>query len=379
LAKRHRVTAITADAWRERRLARRFDWSPPGVRLKSLDVPYTNDMTTPERLRSFLSYAGKALWEGASTNGALARRPDLIYASSTPLTVGAVGAALSMRWRCPWIFEVRDLWPDFPVQMGALDGHPLLRRALYGLEHFLYRSADHVVTASPDMAAHVQRFTAARKVSSIAYGTDFDMLSKQVGASERDALRRRLHLEDDETVVLYAGSFGRANALPTLVEAARSFSGSPRRVRFVFAGAGYHRALLEQAARRLPHVSLLDPLPYPEALALFQLVDLSLVSFIDRPVLSTNAPSKFFDSLAAGTPVVVTNPGWTKDFVERHRCGWYAPAQQPGALHRRIGAAARDEQERRRAADNARRAARTHFDRAAHMNDIRSLIEDVAR
>ena len=366
----HDVTVLTSGTWRARRLTHRFAWTPPGVRLRTVTVPYANDMSAGERVRAFLSFAARAFWEGLKIP-----RPDLIHAASTPLTVGAVGAALARRWQCPWVFEVHDLWPDFPVQMGALP-HPLLQHPLYALERFLYRDAAHVITLSPGMAAHVQEFAPAHAVTSVAYGTDLDILS-QVGTEERDALRRRLQREEDEPMVLYAGSFGRANDLPTLVETARRCAGACP-ARFVFAGDGYHRPLLERAARRLPNVSLLDPLPYPETLALFELADLSLVPFLDRPVLSTNAPSKFFDSLAAGTPVVVTNPGWTRDFVERHRCGWYTPAERPDSLRRRIEAVVREEPERRRAARNARRAGRTHFDRAEHMGRLLSIIEDAA-
>jgi glycosyltransferase involved in cell wall biosynthesis len=373
LAKHHTVTVLTTAAWHERRLSHRFDWVPEGARLEILDVPYANEMSTSERLRSFLEYATKALWAGVQKKTFQDGRPDLVYASSTPLTVGAVGAALALRWRCPWIFEVRDLWPDFPVQMGTLNGRPLLRRALYGLEHFLYRSADRLVTVSPGMVAHIEQFTAPRKVSLVEYGTDFEILS-QVGGEERKTLPRLL---PNEQVVLYAGSFGRANDLPTLVQVARQLQ-SRSDVRFVFAGSGYHRPLLERAARRLPGVSLLDPLPYPESLALFKRADLSLVSFLDRPVLATNAPSKFFDSLSAGTPVVVTNPGWTKTFVEEHRCGWYVPAERPAALARRVAAVLDDERARQSAAQNAQVAARAHFDRRVHMEKLLSIIEEVA-
>jgi len=386
LASEHRVTVLTTDAGRRKRITHDFDWVPDGARLETVRVPYANEMATPERLRAFLAYAAKALWTGLR-----GPRPDLVYASSTPLTVGAVGAALAARWRCPWVFEVQDLWPDFPIQMGALEAagpaRPLLRRALYGLEHFLYRSADRVVTVSPDMAAHVRQFTEARKVFSVEYGTDLDLLPQAdvtqadggTRATPSEPLRERLPVSEHTKIVLYAGNFGRANDLRTLVEAARRTPSRPRDVHFVFAGSGYHRPLLSRAARRLPGVSLLDPLPYPKTLALFEQVDLSLVSFLDRPVLSANAPSKFFDSLAAGTPVVVTNPGWTKHFVEQHRCGWYVPAEAPGALTHRLETLVHDDEQRCQAARNARRAARAHFDRAAHMNELLSIIEDVAR
>ena len=371
LAQQHEVTLITTDAWREQRLRHAFDWVPPSVRLVELRVPYANAMTTPQRLRSYLGYAARALWAGV----AVKHPPDLVYVSSTPLTVGVLGAVLATRWRCPWIFEVRDLWPDFPVQMGTLDGRPVLRRTLYALEHFLYRSAARVITVSPDMAAHIRRFTSPGKVSSVEYGTDLDLL-RRAKSEDVAALRAELEVPEKAKIVLYAGSFGRANDLPTVVETARQLRDRPE-LHFVFAGRGYHRPLLVEAERALPNVHLLGPAPYPQALALFRLADLSLVPFLNRPVLAANAPSKFFDSLAAGTPVIVTNPGWTKSFVERHECGWHVSAEHPQALAHRIETALRDEEKHCRAARRAREAAYLHFDRAVHMRKILSIIEEV--
>jgi glycosyltransferase involved in cell wall biosynthesis len=378
LARHHDVTVLTTDAWRKRRLTRRFEWVPEDARMRELAVPYANEMTTGQRLRSYLGYAAQAAWTGASQMP----RPDLVYASSTPLTVGAVGAALATRWQCPWVFEVRDLWPDFPIQMGAFEAagpaRPLLEDALYKLERALYRSAARVIAVSPAMAAHVRRFVPAPTAVSVPYGTDFDILD-DVTQEDTAALRCDLGLsEESAPVVLYAGSFGRANDLPTLVEAARRLQNRSD-VHFVFAGRGYHRPLLERAARELPGVHLPGPQPYPQALALFRAADLSLVPFLDRPVLRTNAPSKFFDSLAAGTPVVVTSPGWTKTFVEEHGCGWYVPPERPQALADRIQAVLENEQERRQTARRASQAAREHFDRRVHMDSILSIIEEIVR
>ena len=115
-----------------------------------------------------------------------------------------------------------------------------------------------------------------------------------------------------------------------------------------------------------------------DALALFERADLSLVPFLDRPVLAANAPSKFFDSLAAGTPVVVTNPGWTRRFVERHGCGWFVPPEAPGALADRTRAVLAAPDARARAAQNAREAARRHFNRTRMLDRYTALLEGVA-
>lgn len=282
------------------------------------------------------------------------------------------GMALARLHSVPWVFEVHDLWPDFPVQMGAVSSAGV-QRALYALERRLYRSAAHVVALSPDMATHVRRYVAAERVSMNPYGTDLALLRRAAPAPacRPDVARPGQHL------VLYAGALGRANAIPTLLDAARRLRHRPD-IAWVFVGDGYHRNTVAAAAREMPNIQLLPPQPYPHTLALFQQATLSITSFIDRPVLRTNAPSKFMDSLAAGTPVVVTNPGWTKQLVMSGGCGWYVPPEDAGALARQVVAALDAPPAQQRAWQrNARHVACTQFDRDRHMQQYRTLLESL--
>ncbi|MFB6247609.1 MAG: glycosyltransferase family 4 protein [Salinibacter sp.] len=370
LARDHEVTVITTRAWDGRRLAARHPWVPPGARLVRLDVPYNNAMGAFDRLQAFVDYAVRAVAHGLQMS-----RPDLLLGSSTPLTAAMAAATVAWARDVPWIFEVRDLWPAFPIQMGALDW-PGLRPALRGLEAALYRSAAHVVTVSPDMEQHVRTVAPSAPVHTLPYGTDLDAVD-DISAPQTAALRDRLAL-DRRFFVLYAGTFGRANAIPTLLAAADRLAGRSD-VLFGFAGRGYHGSTVRRAARRHDHIRLIDPLPYPDALALFSIADLSLVSFADRPVLAANAPGKFFDSLSTGTPVVVTNPGWTKRFVHRHQCGWFVPPESPGALASRLRALLAAPSALDAAAQNARRTARRQFDRAGIMHRYARLVKWVGR
>lgn len=356
LAARHDVTLVTTDAWRARRLARTTPWVPPGVRLVELRVPYANRMTARQRLASFARYAAGSFARGVR----LPARPDVVVASSTPLTTAVVGALVARRYGVPWVFEVRDLWPAFPIQMGAVPGR-VLPRLLVAAEHALYRDAARIVALSPDMAAHVQAVPGAAPVTTNVYGADLARLDAVTGADVA-ALRRAYDLGTEGRLVLYAGSFGRANAIPTLLGAARRLAHRPD-ARFVFAGDGFHRPDVARAAAAQPNVRLLPPLPMPQALALFRAADLSLASFLDRPVLAANAPGKFFDSLAAGTPVVVTNDGWTRAFVERHGCGWYVPPECPAALAARVAACLDDPAALAAAGRRAAATAAARFDR----------------
>lgn len=384
LAQHHEVTLIASDAWRKRRLRHDFEWVPDSVRLIELQVPYGNRMGPFRRLSSFASYAAKSLLAGLRI-----ARPDVIFATSTPLST-AVGAALLSRWhRVPWVFEVRDLWPDFPIQMGAVPSR-LAQRALYGIERFLYRDAAHVIGLSPGMTDHIQRVVPPEKTTTVLYGSD-QRIAAGISGETIQAYRTQVLNETamstsrpahpsttDPLIIVYAGSYGRANAIPTLIDTARLLRDEPD-VRFVFTGDGYHAPAVQAASRSLPTVHCLPPLAHPEALALFAAADLSIVSFADRPVLSTNSPGKLFDSLTMGTPVIVTNPGWTATWVEENQCGWAVPPESAPACAEHIRALLQQRSLLQQAAVNAADVATRTLSREQAVRDINAVISITAR
>jgi glycosyltransferase involved in cell wall biosynthesis len=356
LAQEHEVHVITSDTWVYRRQTDLFPWAPEGVSIHSVHAPYGNAMGIRARVGAYTSYA----W-GAWKLGLRLPRPDLVIGTSTPLSAAWVAARVAGLRGVPWIFEVRDLWPDFPIQMGAIQSRWLQRR-LFALERRLYTSARHVVPLSVDMeAAILSRGIPTEKVTTLVNGTDMD-LAGRVTPEAVEALRSR-HGIGPRRVVLYAGTFGRANAVPEMVGAAEHLRHRSD-LCFVFLGEGYHRPILEEAARRLPNVIVAPPEPRHAIFAWFGLADLSLVPFVDRPVLAANSPAKFFDSLAMGTPVVVTNPGWTRRFVNDHGCGWAIDRAEPVAMAGCIEEAFRDAERRALAGRRGREAAVVHFDRA---------------
>ena len=183
----HDVTVITTRAWESKRQAQRFPWAPPGVDLVRFDVPYNNTMSASQRLSSYLHYAVRSVRYGMQMP-----QPDLILGSSTPLTAAAAAGTVATLRGIPWIFEVRDLWPDFPIQMGAVPDcglHGLLRQG----EAALYRSAAQVVTLSEDMEQHVRVDRLAldfRLGRLLRHGRGLDGLRCRFGGSRRRFVRR---------------------------------------------------------------------------------------------------------------------------------------------------------------------------------------------
>ena len=368
LARDHDVTVITTRAWEDKRKATRYPWVPDGADLIRLDVPYDNSMSSAQRLMAFLKYATRAVYHGLTMS-----KPDLIIGSSTPLTAAMAAAIVASVRGIPWVFEVRDLWPDFPIQMGALPWTSV-QQLLYRLERWLYESAAHVVALSEDMTRHVEAVAPDSEVTTMEYGADFRLLN---GECENRAARVREKYDlNSRFLVVYGGTFGRANAIPTILTTAKQFSENDDII-FALAGQGYYESDIDEAAGSYDHIRKLPPLAYPRALSLFSLADVSLVTFLDKPVLAANSPGKLFDSLAAGTPIIVTNPGWTKRLVEENGCGWYVPPQSPDALTDQIRDLLDAPERVSSAQENAERVAEDQYDRSARMDEYADLVDDI--
>ncbi|MBC3540460.1 glycosyltransferase family 4 protein [Rufibacter sediminis] len=370
LVKRHQITLITSNAWESKRLTQLYDWVPPGVELVSIDVPYSNKMGVVQRVKSFGSFASHALVKGLRMP-----KPDVIWGVSTPLTTAWAAAQVSRFRKVPWVFEVQDLWPSFPIQMGAVPS-TLAQRQLYRMEASLYRQAAHILPLSEDMERYIlDQGISPQKVTTLVNGTEIP--AQPIALAEQQALRAKFGLQGKK-VVLYAGTYGRANDIPMLVRASGLLQHWSE-ICFVFTGQGFDAPLLETAAKQQTNIKLLPPLPRHEIFQLFSIADVSVVSFIDLPVLEANSPGKLFDSLAVGTPVIVTNPGWTKKLVETQGCGWYVPAGDADALARSLEQQLGQEQQMGVMRENARQVARSQFDRRQMVPVLEEIFEKVVQ
>ena len=373
LAKTHRVTLLTTPAWKGQRLTQEFPWVPEGVEIREAAIPYENKMGPARRALAFAQYAAWAVREGLRID-----KPDVIWGISTPLTA-AWAAAQVARWRrVPWVFEVQDLWPAFPIAMGAVPT-ALARQQLYRMEKRLYQSARHILPLSPDMTRYVTDLgIAADKVTTVLNGTDLELAARATPAAV-EQLRQAQGLVG-KRVILYAGTFGRANDIPTLVAAAEAMAADDSDAVWVFLGHGYHEPLVAASAARWPgRIRLVGGLARHEVFAWFALAAVSVASFVGLPVLDANSPAKLYDSLAVGTPVVVTNTGWTKELVEKHACGWYVPAGAPEALAARLRQLLMQPQQLAAAGSNGHALAQQQFDRQQLAAQVQQILESAAQ
>jgi glycosyltransferase involved in cell wall biosynthesis len=372
LARHHRVTLLTTPAWRNQQLTQEWPWVPPGVELLEANIAYNNKMGPSRRALAFAHYAAWAVRAGRRI-----ARPDVVWGISTPLTAAWAAARVAQGWRVPWVFEVQDLWPSFPVAMGAVPT-ALARRQLFALEKRLYESAAHIVPLSPDMSAYVAGLgIAPGKITTLLNGTDLDLAAR--ATSQAVAELRRAQGLAGQKVVLYAGTFGRANDMPTVVTAAEALVAADPAVTFLFLGHGYYAPLVAAAAARWPgRIRLVGGQPRHAVFSWFALAEVAVVSFLDIPVLDTNSPAKLYDALAVGTPVVVTNKGWTKALVEEHGCGWYVPAGNATGLASQLYGVLADPVGRAAAGQRGQAVAQREFDRAKLATQMQRILEQAS-
>jgi glycosyltransferase involved in cell wall biosynthesis len=320
--------------------------------------------------RRLLAFGRFAL---AATAAALrGPRPDVVFATSPPLTMALPAIVAARRWRAPLVFEVRDLWPEAPIQMGALRS-PWMRRLARWLERAVYRSASEIVALSPGMRDGIVAAGAdPARVTLIPNASDLDLFSPDLDPGD---LRERLGVAGDDFLCAYFGTMGEANDLTQVVEAAALLD-APGIV-FVLQGEGKRRPELEADVRRRGLGNVVFA-PAGDKLAAARLAaasDACMTIFKDVPILATNSPNKLFDTFAAGRPAIVNTDGWQRVLVEEHEAGLFARPGDAAHLAEQVRALAADPERARAYGVNARALAEREFDRDLLAARLRGVLE----
>jgi glycosyltransferase involved in cell wall biosynthesis len=355
----HAVRMVTA---MENRAAHR---SPPaacpghgakavdGIEVLGIRGAYSDYMraTAMSNLGRMAAFARFAL--GATVAALRRPRPDVVYATSPPLTMALPALLAALRWRAPLVFEVRDLWPEAPIQMGALR-NPLARRLARALERFVYARSTRLIALSPGIQAALP----AGKTVLVPNSADLDLFDPAPPSGPFQ--------------ISYFGAMGEANDLTAVIEAAKLVPD----VTFVLMGDGKRRAELEGAAP--PNVHFRSG-SKTDVARLAAESSACLTVFKDVPVLATNSPNKLFDTFAAGRAAIVNMGGWMRELVEDNDAGVYVRAGDAADLAEKVAWLRDNPELTERMGRNARALAERDFGRDALAGRALAVLEEAAR
>lgn len=304
-------------------------------------------------------------------------RPDVIFATSSPITVAI--PALLLHWfrGVPIVFEVRDLWPDFPIQYGVLTNSLLIRLG-YALESLIYRRSKTIVTTSPRMRQRIiSKGVDRKRVFCLPIGVDITEFHPNL-ASQKN-VRLELGLSEQDLLVVYAGAHGIPNALDTLVEAAGLLRDDS--VHFLLLGDGRYKRALQQQAKHLGVCGRVHFWPSCARRDLGPILanaDLCIITARGLEAAQAILPNKLFDYLASGKAVLVNFPGDTADLLTSTGSGMVVRAEDSEALACAIRDLSVNRPLLHHMGARARQVAEEQFDRNVLYQSLVDLIESVA-
>jgi glycosyltransferase involved in cell wall biosynthesis len=291
-----------------------------GIDVHYLPIAYDNRFQFYQRGRSFLKYIFEAT--------RLAKRFsdfDYCYAISVPLTIGIAAIRIKNRYKIPFYFEVGDLWPDAPIQLGFVQNY-FLKQFLFSLERTIYKNAKSIIALSPAIKAAIEKKVKDKKVFVIPNMADTEFYKPE---PKIPTLQKKYGVEN-KFVVSYIGALGVANGLDYFLECARASQRHPLAAHFLLCGDG---AMLEylktmKTQLQLDNVSVIPFQNRNGVKEIMNVTDASFICYKPVSILETGSPNKFFDGLAAGKLILINFGGWMKKEIEENQCGIYLNPNQ---------------------------------------------------
>lgn len=341
-----------------------------GFKVHYLPVRYENAFGFTGRIYSFLKFVFRAYRLISRIEGI-----SLIYATSTPLTVGWLALQLKKRKKIPYVFEVRDLWPDAPVEMGAIR-NPLLKNFLSGLERRIYAGSLSVVALSPPVRDTIKSRCPGKTVHLLPNFSDMEYFKP---ASKDEKLLNDLQIGSD-FVVVYFGAIGKANQVISLLHLAEVCRGKRENIKFLIIGEGAELKNLKTYASKMGLRNVIF-IPSQSKAGLKLYLDISHAAYIsfDKPrILETCSPNKFFDALAAGKLILYNKNGWIRELIERNACGFYADPLLPNQTYENLKNFITDRQKLKSYQENALATGR-FFSKEKILEGLMKIVEGLIK
>jgi len=323
------------------------------------------------RVIGYLSYMFSAFWRGMRLE-----KPDVIIISSPSIFVGVSAILLSKIKRVPFIFEVRDLWPESAVATGVLNNKFLLN-ILYWLEYRLYKNSNKIVVLTPAFKDNIEsRFHEfVGKIDIITNGADFSLMNNE---SKREEIRNRYGW-GDKKVFGYFGAHGVANDLIQVIEVAKVFK-DDNRIHFVLIGDGMQKDMLKSKAKEygLKNITFIDSISKTEVSNYIDAIDVGMAILKKTDTFKTVYPNKVFDYMSCKKPILATIDGITKELIQKADCGFYSEPENLNSFIKTIEKfISIDKKELDKLGENGYNYVKENFNREILSKDYLKIIKQV--
>ena len=326
-----------------------------GIEVIEFDLAYSNSDGFLLRIWTFLKYVFY------SSIIVFTHKYDLVFATSTPLTAGIPGIFAKIFRKKPFVFEVRDLWPELPKAMGVIT-NPFIIFLMSFLEWISYHSADHLVALSPGIAKGIKkRGIKSENITLIPNGCDIEIF-EDTSKSWRPA-----EIDDRDFLAIYTGTHGVANGLNSVLDAAVELKGRGRKdIKILLIGNGKLKpSLMDQVNKEdIDNIIFHDPVDKKSLSGLISSANLGLQTLSNVPAFYYGtSPNKFFDYIAGGLPVLNNYPGWIADIITETNSGYVVPPEDPKAFADILEEAASNHEDLLFKSKNAKKIAIEKFNR----------------
>ena len=285
-------------------------------------MPYDNNLSYFKRSLVFLQF----IW--FSTIKLFSLKADFVLATSTPLTVGI--PALLKKWKdkTPYLFEVRDVWPEAPIAIGAIK-NTFLKGILFYLEKIIYNNAEEIIPLSSDMELSIhKRYPKTKTKTTVIENLSVIERFQNNYDKNKKFLKNKIGFEPRFSI-LYAGTFGLVNNLDYVLELAKKIIKSDKTIIFILIGEGAQKEMITNKAIDYnllnKNVFILNPISKDDLSQLYYECSMGSSFVSNIPELWANSANKFFDSLAAGRPVLINHLGWQNKIIKNENIGYVLP------------------------------------------------------
>ncbi len=321
-----------------------------GIKLKIINVLIDNKQPTLKRIYTFLLYSILSLYY------ALTLKADVVIASSGPITVGLPGLFAKWFRRKKFVFEVRDLWPEAPIELGIIN-NKLIKLMSYKFEKTCYNNADLIVALSPGMKDNIkQRFPYTNTIS-VTNSANFQLFSTKNNFFPLKEIIGKKY-------AIYTGNIGMVNNSLLLYKTSLLLKQMGRNdIHIVLIGDGQQKKDLLEKSKNLVNFHVFDLMPKNQLIYVIKNAIASVIPLKDTPVLNTSSPNKLFESMAASVPIIQTTTGWIKEMIEKSKSGYTVSPNDEKELANKLILLADDPDLQKKLGHNAYEYAEKNFNK----------------